>query len=117
MKKKIDNVSLNINTAVPCGLIINELLSNALKHGFKNSRKGTITVSLTNEVQGYLLAVHNDGIPMPEDFNLNNPEGLGLQLVHSLTAQLHGSLEYDNTNGTLFKLSFVESPLSTFQEV
>jgi len=115
--KKIDNIFLNINTAVPFGLVINELISNALKHGFSNNRKGEITISLMNTSKDFIFKIHNNGTPPPEDFDLVNPKGLGMQLVQSLSIQLHGKVEYCYNDGPEFTLTFVESPISTYQEI
>lgn len=117
IEKKIENVFLNINTAVPFGLIVNELLSNALKHGFPNNKKGLIKISLINTGKNFIFKIHNNGTPPPDDFDIINPKGLGMQLVNSLTIQLHGELTYNYNEGPEFTLTFIETPISTYQEV
>lgn len=117
IEKKIENIFLNINTAVPFGLIVNELLSNALKHGFPNDKKGLIKISLVDTGKNFIFKIHNNGLRPPEDFDIVNPKGLGMQLVNSLTIQLHGNLEYKYNEGPEFTLTFIETPISTYQEM
>lgn len=102
-----DNVKLPINEAIPCGLIVNELVSNALKHGFHGGRKGRILVLMEHlpnrEVR---LCVSNDGHPMPEAVDLQRTSSLGLQLVNLLTQQLGGHVTVQRSNPTQFTVSF-----------
>jgi two-component sensor histidine kinase len=76
-----------------------------------------IKISLINTGENFVLTVFNDGYPPPEDFNIENPKGLGMQLVNSLTLQLHGELSYEYDEGTKFTLKFIETPISTYSEV
>ncbi|MBW2544710.1 MAG: response regulator, partial [Deltaproteobacteria bacterium] len=89
------DVLFNIETAIPLGLIINELISNAIKHAFPEGRKGTIAVKLTKskKTEEYILTVTDDGIGFPEEIDYRNPETFGLQLVEMLTEQLRGTVE------------------------
>ena len=89
---EIENVSLNIETAVPCGLIISELVSNSLKYAFPNERKGEIYVSLKTVDDKYELIIRDNGIGLPEELDFNNLETLGLLLVNNLTEQIDGEL-------------------------
>lgn len=108
----IDAVSLNIDQAIACGLIINELISNALKHAFINQQIGNIIISLHNLVNTIEMVVQDDGIGLPNDFDLRNTNSLGLSLVYDLaTAQLEGSISVDNARGTLFKIRFPQLTL------
>ena len=98
-----DDVKLPINEAIPCGLIVNELVSNALKHGFPGQRRGTIQVVLEQAEDGSVsLSISNDGVAIPEDQNLERTGSLGLQLVRLLTRQLHGTLEVQRADPTRF---------------
>jgi PAS domain S-box-containing protein len=106
----IDEVTLNINTAIPCGLIISELISNALKYAFPNNRAGGIHVALHSPSDdNFILVVKDTGIGFPINFNLKCVKSLGLQLVNILTNQLEGSLELDRSVGTEFRIRFSET--------
>jgi two-component sensor histidine kinase len=89
----IDEVQLDLDRAVACGLIVNELVSNALKHAFPNGRRGTLSISLQAlEANGCLLRVRDDGVGMSKPFDPKTADTLGLQLVNDLADQLHGSV-------------------------
>ncbi len=105
-KVTIDDIRLNIETAVPCGLIISELVSNSLKYAFPDDRNGEVTVSLKSLGKRYVLVVEDDGIGIPEAIDYKNSESLGLQLVNNLSEQLDGVVEIENANGTKFKITF-----------
>lgn len=102
-----NNIMLPINEAIPCGLIVNELVSNALKHGFPERRRGTIRVMFGQQTNGELeLAISNDGVDIPQEQNLERSGSLGLQLVQLLTRQLRGKLEIRRSNPICFTLRF-----------
>ncbi|MBD2093835.1 GAF domain-containing protein [Trichocoleus sp. FACHB-591] len=103
-------VWLNIDTAIPCGLIINELVSNALKHAFSGSNPDNeIQISITsgNDNQ-FTLIVRDNGMGFPEDIDFRNTESLGLELVCVFTEQLDGAIALDRSNGTAFVITFSE---------
>ena len=105
----IEEITLNIDTAIPCGLIINELVSNALKHAFLASQEGKITIVFHAEDSKHLtLIVRDTGQGLPKDFDFNTTKSLGLQLVNILTNQLEGTLEIDCRSGAEFRISFSE---------
>jgi PAS domain S-box-containing protein len=105
----IDEISINIDTAIPCALIINELVSNALKYAFVDSQVGKITIDFHPEESKYFtLVVKDSGQGLPKDFDFNTTQSLGLQLVNVLINQLEGTLEVDSSNGTEFRISFSE---------
>lgn len=107
LKLDVKNVILDINRAIPCGLIINELVSNSLKHAFSDGRKGEIAVIMNINRRGkYTLVVEDTGIGFPEKFNLREPRTMGLQLVIDLVKQLDGALELRKDEGTKFKIVF-----------
>lgn len=107
MNTELEEVYLNINKAIPCGLVINELVSNALKHAFPNGKRGEIHVKFySNRQKRKKLIVSDDGIGLPEDFNFREPETLGLQLVNDLVKQVEGRIKLDGTKGTTFSISF-----------
>ncbi|MGC4365077.1 sensor histidine kinase [Hydrogenophaga sp. R2] len=102
-----NGIKLPINEAIPCGLVINELVSNALKHGFPDGRSGHIEVELREPAPGeVVLSVNNDGVPIAEDRNLRQTQTLGLQLVQLLTRQLGGVLDIHRSNPVRFELRF-----------
>jgi two-component sensor histidine kinase len=113
-----DEVFLDIDTAAPCGLLLNELVSNALKHGFPGSRKGEIQVGLCADQDGHLtLTVSDNGVGFPKDMEIENAKSLGLQLVHTLVGQLDGRIEVHRRNGTAFHVTFpVPSQLRSWQD-
>ena len=104
----VDDVFLDINTAIPCGLIINELVSNAFKHAFPDGREGEVSITLTEDKvnKRHTLTVSDDGISFPEGLDFRGTETFGMQLVNILTKQLHGTIELDRSSGTSFKIIF-----------
>jgi two-component sensor histidine kinase len=104
----MDNVSITIDSAVPCGLIINELFSNAMKHAFPGDRKGEIRVSLHTDENGEItLMVGDDGVGIPDDVDIRKCKSLGLQTIINLTEhQLQGKVEFVGDNGTEFRMRF-----------
>ncbi|MFM0155392.1 MULTISPECIES: AAA family ATPase [Paraburkholderia] len=104
---EVDDVQLDMNRAVSCGLIINELVSNALKHAFPDGRSGCVRVELGLVGEGRCrLAVADDGVGIAPEFSLDEADSLGLQLVHDLTHQLHGTLELSRMGGTTCGILF-----------
>jgi len=103
----IGRISLPINAAIPCGLIINELVSNALKYAFKGGTEGTIDVGmeLTADKKA-ILTVRDTGVGFPDGLDFRNTQTLGMQLVNTLTAQINGTIALDRKNGTAFSITF-----------
>ena len=102
-------LSLNLETAIPCGLIINELVTNAYKHAFPNGRSGEVKVQLFQaENQQLNLIVIDNGIGIPGTVDWQNLTSLGLKLVQILAKQLKSNLEFDFQAGTFVKLTFQE---------
>ncbi len=102
-------IFLKINTAIPCGLIINELISNSLKYAFPDDKKGQIIIKLSKDKKDkFTLFIKNDGIDFPENIDLENASSFGLQLVNILKQQLHAEIEIDRKGGTTFKFLFKE---------
>jgi two-component sensor histidine kinase len=94
---------LTIDGAVPLGLVINELLTNAYKHAFPKGRKGKITVSLNETPESFTITVADNGVGLPTDFNYADSTTLGMELVYILVDQLDSKLQVENGNGTTFK--------------
>ena len=102
-----EEFSLDIETAIPCGLIVNELVSNALKHAFPDGRSGKIRVVITSHGHDRLcLQVNDTGVGFPADLDYRNSQSLGLQLVHSLAKQIDGFVEMESREGTHFAIDF-----------
>jgi two-component sensor histidine kinase len=116
---------LNMDTAIPLGIIINELISNSFKHAFPGRDKGEIRIKLHSDVEGnimnnreeskfegckstnLILSVSDNGVGIPENFDIENLESLGLQLVTSLVEQLDGELKIKRNNGIEFIIRFI----------
>jgi PAS domain S-box-containing protein len=103
---RVDDIFLALDSAIPCGLIINELVSNTLKHAFSNHSAGHITVDLHQEGEKNVLVVSDNGVGLPVGLDVHTTETLGLQLVSALVQQLDGTLELERGSGTVFKISF-----------
>ncbi|TFG90238.1 MAG: hypothetical protein E4H15_07945, partial [Syntrophobacterales bacterium] len=104
---EIRDIELGIDEAIPCGLIINELVSNSLKHAFPGNRRGSISIRGFLDEGGYVcLTVSDTGIGLPPGFDLATLESLGLQIVSLLTKQLHGSLDIRGDNGMAVCIRF-----------
>ncbi|MBP2046353.1 histidine kinase dimerization/phosphoacceptor domain -containing protein [Methanobacterium aggregans] len=102
----LEDISLNIETAIPCGLILNELLTNSIKHAFPNG-EGEIFINLKKgEDDKFQLIVGDDGVGFPEDLDFQKTETLGMQLVMSLINQIDGKIEIERNDGSRFKLIF-----------
>ncbi len=99
-------ISPHLDQAIPCGLILNEFLSNALKHGFRGRQTGELFVSLDETDQQIAIAVGNSGDTLPPDFDLSQIRSMGLQLVMGLVRQLEGALEITRGDPTVFKVTF-----------
>jgi PAS domain S-box-containing protein len=100
-------VQLPINLAIPCGLIVNELVTNALKHAFPNGRRGVVRVELARESDDQILmAVSNDGVPITMEFTVEGGGTLGMQLVHLLAQQIQGWVELERRPATRFCVRF-----------
>lgn len=94
----VAEVRLPIDAAIPCGLIVNELISNALKHAFPDGRRGKITIEFTQKSdQDAILSVEDDGVGIPEGFSFENSETLGIQLVYMLAGQLGGVVTIEHS--------------------
>lgn len=112
-----DDISLNINTSIPLGLLINEIITNSLKHGFGVGQSGEIYIKLYNDDDSnFRLCIGDNGIGYDNNFNIEDAGSLGLQLIDSLTEQLSGTISRDcSSKGTHFCIKFKEAPSSTKQ--
>ncbi len=107
LKTHVDDIFLSIDVAIPCGLIVSELVSNCLKHAFPQDKKGTICIDLWSDKKGKLaLIVRDNGVGIPKHIDFRKTKSLGLQLVNMLVYQLRGSIELGRSGGTVFKITF-----------
>jgi len=107
IKTKAQNVYLDIDSAIPCGLIINELVSNSLKYAFPENNGGCVEIIFEEPARDeYVLAVRDDGVGLPSGFDPAKSTSLGLKLVTSLVQQLSGTLTMGSTNGVSFEIKF-----------
>ncbi|MBS1258578.1 MAG: hypothetical protein MAG551_01637 [Candidatus Scalindua arabica] len=113
----IDEVFLDVNKAIPCGLITNEIVSNSIKYAFSDSATGVIKVSmhkisdcgfrdLNPQSEIVELVISDNGVGLPEGLDFRHTKTLGMELVNTLVGQLDGSIEYVNINGAEFKITF-----------
>lgn len=101
------DVNLNINQAIPCSLIINEVVTNILKHAFPGRSTGLLKVNLKETDGELILNITDNGVGLPDDFSATSDDTLGLLLIKILSEQLGGDYEYEwDKNGTTFKLTF-----------
>jgi len=106
VKIQAKNIFMDINTAVPSGLIINELVTNSLKHAFPMGLSGEISIELHKKNEKYVLEVSDTGIGIPEEIDVNKNNTLGFLLINSLIKQLDGTVKLNRTRGTSFILKF-----------
>ncbi|MCC5622207.1 PAS domain S-box protein [Nostoc sp. CHAB 5715] len=112
LETDIDSVSLNVDQAIACGLVINELISNALKHAFPNQETGTISIALRNVGNSIEMTIRDNGIGLPDNLDWTTNDSLGLSLVYDLvTEQLEGDIILERNHGTVFKIQFTQLTL------
>jgi histidine kinase len=106
---ELEPIELNIESANPCGLIVNELISNALEHGFCDRTSGNIWLKLKhNSTSQVVLTIQDDGVGFKPGLDLYNSDSLGLELVCTLVEQLEGEIKLDQTQGTKIEITFDE---------
>lgn len=103
-------VNLNINQAVPCSLIISEVLTNIYKHAFKGRKKGSVSFTLKEKDNKVSVSVEDDGPGLPDGFDSGNSGGMGMNIIRILTEQLDGEHNFTSSeNGAKFSIEFVMS--------
>jgi PAS domain S-box-containing protein len=106
-KVEAKDIHLEITEAIPCGLIINELVSNALKYAFPKGKKGDVIIRMNKDESGkYYLSVQDTGIGLPPDFDIHKTETLGFQIITDLVRQITGTIELKREKGTEFRIVF-----------
>ncbi len=103
---KGDKLGLDMDTAIPCALLVNEIVSNAYKYAFPDQKKGRILIVFKKLNGKMILFIHDDGVGFPQEYDLEKSESLGMQLIQALTNQLDGELKISRENGTSFEISF-----------
>jgi len=108
----LEPITVDINIAIPCGLIINELISNSLKHAFPGNRRGEVDIKFHSKEGNLILEVSDDGIGFPQDMDFKNTPSLGLKVVNVLADQIGGEIKIDSSKGTVFTVIFPEVAFS-----
>lgn len=111
LKLDVQNVFLNLDLAIPCGLIINEIVSNALKYAFVGLKEGVIDIKMCVKDDDLKLIIGDNGIGLPEKIDYRNTESLGLQLVVALVEQLNGSVQINSNQGTVYTIKFKQNQI------
>jgi PAS domain S-box-containing protein len=112
LKINVEHIHLSVDVAIPCGLIINEIVTNSLKYAFPLGKSGEICIEFHSDNNNQLLlSLSDNGIGLPPDFDIQNTETLGLKLVTALTGQLSGTIVLNRNVGTEFKITFTEKSL------
>lgn len=107
LKLSLDKVSLRIDLAVPCGFIVNELVTNSLRHAFPAGETGEICIGIhLSDLNEFVLSISDNGIGFPKDLDFQNTQSLGLKLVNTLAKQLKGTVKLNRQGGTEFTLTF-----------
>jgi two-component sensor histidine kinase len=112
LETSFDPVRLNINQAVPVGLIINEIMANAIEHGFKEKGTGTITIAIHEIEDKVQIQISDDGDGLPEDVDFTSSDSTGSAIVGALIQQIDGDLTVENDGGLEVKIVFQKSDAS-----
>lgn len=99
-----DDIILNVDTAIPCGLIINEIIINSIKHGFPENRKGHINISIKQEREWYFLNIEDNGTGLPDGFDKDKNSNLGMDIIWNLVKQLDGSVTIKSEKGLKYSI-------------
>lgn len=108
IEDKMDEVYLSLDQSIPCGLIVNELVSNALKYAFIGRKKGKLRIELSDKDNLVTLVISDDGVGLPKEFNFDKTNSLGIQLVYALIEQLDAKMDVTNKKGASFSISFMK---------
>ena len=100
------SIRLNMDTAIPLGLLINELVTNSLKYAFPNGAVGNLSIVINHVEPHYTMCISDDGVGFPEDYDFEKASSLGLRLVMNLVTQLEGTLVRGNAKGTRYDITF-----------
>ena len=106
LKIDVENILLGVDTAIPCGVIVNEMVANSLKHGFPGDRSGQIAISFREADGQYTMIFKDDGVGFPEDLDISHPSSLGLTIVNAVTGQLGGTIGLGRNGGSEIRITF-----------
>jgi len=106
LKTSFDTLTLSVDAAIPCALVVNELVSNCLKHAFPVGRRGQVRIELRSDEGQCTVIVADDGVGLPENLDFEDPPSLGLRLVRTLSDQLKATINLDRDGGTTFRIRF-----------
>ncbi|MFC1769605.1 sensor histidine kinase [Nitrospirota bacterium] len=102
----VEDIPMEIDVMIPCGLILNELITNSMKYAFKDIETPVLYINLSSQDDRIILVVGDNGPGIPEDIDIHHSKSFGLQIVDGLVRQLRGSIELDSSEGTIFTISF-----------
>ncbi|MBC7411476.1 MAG: PAS domain-containing protein [Bacteroidia bacterium] len=115
VETNFEEINIDLDTSIPCGLIVNELVSNSLKYAFEDRTEGKIIMTCKNVGSKIELSIKDNGKGFPTDFDVKNAQSLGMQLVFALTEQIDGTIEIINNNGSEFLINFAPQKISLKQ--
>lgn len=104
-----DSIFLNINQAIPCALLVNEVITNAYKHAFTHQEKGEIDIKVGEDADKVVVVIKDNGIGISDNIMQETTSSIGMTLIKLLEKQLEGEIRYDNKNGTEFRLAFTKT--------
>jgi two-component sensor histidine kinase len=107
----MEKIDLVLDQAIPCGLMVNELITNSIKYAFPDKRDGTIFIGLKDVNNVIHLSIEDNGVGLPEGFDILKSDTLGLQLVATLVEQLDGEITVNNYHGTKYLITFEKAKL------
>ncbi len=107
----IEDVDMDVDQAIPLGLILNEIITNSMKYGFPGDLTGKVFIDLSKKGETFTLRVGDDGVGLPEDLDIEKTDSLGMQLITSLISQIDGELELKREQGTEFIIKFMEKKI------
>jgi two-component sensor histidine kinase len=106
LKLELEPATIHPDKIIPCGLIINELLSNSLKYAFPNGSSGEVLIHFYTQLQDFVLEIADDGVGLDQDIQIESSNSLGLHLVSTFTTQLGGELKMSRSGGTRISIRF-----------
>jgi two-component sensor histidine kinase len=109
LEKDLDQIELVLDHSIPCGLIVNELITNCMKYAFEGIKNPKLMVSLKQKKDLISIRVADNGVGLPKDFKYEEADSLGIQLVYTLVEQLKGNIEINTKSGTEFLITFDKS--------
>jgi PAS domain S-box-containing protein len=113
----IEDIRMDVNMATPCGMIVSEIISNSIQHAFPNDAKGEIGISFKFNSDQFHLELSDNGIGLPQNFDVNSKGSIGFILVNTLVSQLRGNLDITSVNGTKIIITFNNQDLKTFSKI